>query len=118
MTRSSWDDNDGQTLVVFATHLLNDGSINYQVSYNGQTAAMTWNFNSRKYTGIIAGVEYSAGLQGTITATDDGADTVLFNVTDVTGTAPHEYLGHVTQTSRSNFRSPYPWMLHIKFGFH
>ena len=28
------------------------------------------------------------------------------------------HLGHVTQTSRSNFRSPYPWMLHIKFGFH
>ena len=27
------------------------------------------------------------------------------------------YLGHVTRISRSNFRSPYPWMLHIKFHF-
>ena len=27
------------------------------------------------------------------------------------------HLGHVTQTSRSNFRSPYPWTLHIKFHF-
>ena len=25
--------------------------------------------------------------------------------------------GHVTRTLRSNFRSPYPWMLHIKFHF-
>ena len=25
--------------------------------------------------------------------------------------------GHVTQISRSNFHSPYPWMLHIKFHF-
>ena len=25
-------------------------------------------------------------------------------------------LGHVTQISRSNFRSPYLWMLHIKSG--
>ena len=24
-------------------------------------------------------------------------------------------LGHVTRISRSNFRSPYPWMLHIEF---
>ena len=27
------------------------------------------------------------------------------------------HLGHVTQISRSNFCSPYPWMLHIKFHF-
>ena len=27
------------------------------------------------------------------------------------------HLGHVTQNSRSHFRSPYPWMLHIKFHF-
>ena len=26
-------------------------------------------------------------------------------------------LGHVTQMSRTNFRSPYPSRLHIKFGF-
>ena len=26
------------------------------------------------------------------------------------------HLGHVTQTPRINFRSPYPGMLHIKFG--
>ena len=26
-------------------------------------------------------------------------------------------LGHVTQISRSNFRSPYPWMLQIEFHF-
>ena len=25
--------------------------------------------------------------------------------------------GHVTRLSRSNFRSPYPWMLHIEFYF-
>ena len=28
------------------------------------------------------------------------------------------HLGHVTKISRTNFRSPYPRMLHIKFGFH
>ena len=27
------------------------------------------------------------------------------------------YLGHVTQMTRINFRSPYPRRLHIKFGF-
>ena len=27
------------------------------------------------------------------------------------------HLGHVTWISRSNFHSPYPWMLHIKFHF-
>ena len=27
------------------------------------------------------------------------------------------HLSHVTQISLSNFRSPYPWMLHIKFHF-
>ena len=27
------------------------------------------------------------------------------------------HLGHVTLISRSNFRLPYPWMLHIKFHF-
>ena len=27
------------------------------------------------------------------------------------------YLGHVTQMPRTNFRSPYPRRLHIKFGF-
>ena len=27
------------------------------------------------------------------------------------------HLGHVTQILQSNFRSPYPWMLHIKFHF-
>ena len=26
-------------------------------------------------------------------------------------------LGHVTRISRSNFRFPYPWMLHIEFHF-
>ena len=26
-------------------------------------------------------------------------------------------LGHVTRILRTNFRSPYPWMLHIKFHF-
>ena len=28
-----------------------------------------------------------------------------------------DHLDHVTRISRSNFRSPYPWMLHIKFHF-
>ena len=28
------------------------------------------------------------------------------------------HLGHVTRFSLTNFRSPYPWRLHIKFGFH
>ena len=27
------------------------------------------------------------------------------------------HLGHVSWISRSNFRLPYPWMLHIKFHF-
>ena len=27
------------------------------------------------------------------------------------------HLGHVTRILRSNFRSPYPWTLHIKFHF-
>ena len=27
------------------------------------------------------------------------------------------HLGNVTWISRSNFRLPYPWMLHIKFHF-
>ena len=27
------------------------------------------------------------------------------------------HLGHVTWISQSNFRLPYPWMLHIKFHF-
>ena len=27
------------------------------------------------------------------------------------------HLGHVTQISRSNFRSPYPWTLYVKFHF-
>ena len=27
------------------------------------------------------------------------------------------HLGHVTRISRSHFRSPYPWKLHIKFHF-
>ena len=27
------------------------------------------------------------------------------------------HLSHVTQISRSNFRFPYPWMLHMKFQF-
>ena len=27
------------------------------------------------------------------------------------------HLGHVTQMPRTNFRSPYPRRLHIKFGF-
>ena len=27
------------------------------------------------------------------------------------------HLGHVTQMLRTNFRSPYPRRLHIKFGF-
>ena len=36
------------------------------------------------------------------------------------GFLPHwrgGHLGHVTQMPRTNFRSPYPWTLHIKFGF-
>ena len=28
-----------------------------------------------------------------------------------------DHLGHVTRILRSNFRSPYPWRLHIKFHF-
>ena len=28
-----------------------------------------------------------------------------------------DHLGHVIQISQSNFRSPYPWMLHIEFHF-
>ena len=28
------------------------------------------------------------------------------------------HLGHVTQMPRTNFRSPYPRRLHIKFGFY
>ena len=27
------------------------------------------------------------------------------------------HLGHVTWILQSNFRSPYPWLLHIKFHF-
>ena len=27
------------------------------------------------------------------------------------------HLGHVTRMPRTMFRSPYPWRLHIKFGF-
>ena len=27
------------------------------------------------------------------------------------------HLGHLTRISQSNFRSLYPWMLHIKFHF-
>ena len=27
------------------------------------------------------------------------------------------YLGHVTRMPQTNFRSPYPMRLHIKFGF-
>ena len=27
------------------------------------------------------------------------------------------HLGHVTLISQSNFRSPYPWRMHIKFHF-
>ena len=27
------------------------------------------------------------------------------------------HLGHVTQMPRTNFRSPYPKRLHVKFGF-
>ena len=27
------------------------------------------------------------------------------------------HLGHVTQISQTNFRSPYPWRFHIKFHF-
>ena len=27
------------------------------------------------------------------------------------------HLGHVTQMPRTNFRSPYPRRLHVKFGF-
>ena len=27
------------------------------------------------------------------------------------------HLGHVTQMPRIKFRSPFPWRLHIKFGF-
>ena len=26
-------------------------------------------------------------------------------------------IGHVTQMPRINFRSPYPWSIHTKFGF-
>ena len=28
------------------------------------------------------------------------------------------HLGHVIKIPQTNFRSPYPWMLHTKFGFH
>ena len=28
-----------------------------------------------------------------------------------------DHLGHVTQTSQTNFRFPEPWRLHMKFGF-
>ena len=28
------------------------------------------------------------------------------------------HLGHVIKIPRTNFCSPYPWMLHTKFGFH
>ena len=27
------------------------------------------------------------------------------------------HLGHVTSMSRTNVCSPYPWRLHVKFGF-
>ena len=36
----------------------------------------------------------------------------FFSVFTTYGRGGH--LGHVTRISRSNFRSPYPWMLHIK----
>ena len=28
------------------------------------------------------------------------------------------HLGQVTKIQRANIHFPYPWMLHIKFGFH
>ena len=33
------------------------------------------------------------------------------------GCASGSHLGHVIKIPRTNFRSPYPWMLHIKFQF-
>ena len=33
------------------------------------------------------------------------------------GSGDGDHLGHVTQMPRTNFRSPYPRRLNIKFGF-
>ena len=41
-----------------------------------------------------------------------GEDFLVFIINGCGG-----HLGHVTQISQSNFRSPYPWMLHIEFHF-
>ena len=41
-----------------------------------------------------------------------GSGEVVFTIVGHGG-----HLGHVTQISRSNFRSPYPWTLHVKFHF-
>ena len=38
-----------------------------------------------------------------------------FSVFPIYGRGGH--LGHVIRTFRSNFRSPYPWMLQVKFHF-
>ena len=46
--------------------------------------------------------------------TGSGEDDFL-QVLTIYGRGGH--LGHVTWISRSNFRLPYPWMLHIKFHF-
>ena len=40
------------------------------------------------------------------------ADSGVFTIYGLGG-----HLGHVTRISRSNFRNPYPWMLHVKFQF-
>ena len=39
----------------------------------------------------------------------------FFKVFTIYGHGGH--LGHVTWTSLTNFRSPIPWRLHMKFGF-
>ena len=44
-----------------------------------------------------------------------GSGEDLWRVSTIYGRGGH--LGHVTQMSLTNFRSPYPRRLHIKFGF-
>ena len=44
-----------------------------------------------------------------------GSGEVFLTVFTIYGRGGH--LGHVTQMPQTNFRSPYPKRLHIKFGF-
>ena len=46
---------------------------------------------------------------------DDSGEEYFLRVFTIYGRGGH--LGHVTQMPRTNFRSPYPRRLHIKFGF-